>query len=332
MTVLANQKNLVKRLTSWIEKPISYKLNSIFKKFSNAIYQLLHPLIKKIYQSKLVDNKFARASIFDSAIPNTYLCSNGFFETFIVAAGDKGIARRVFVDREPFDFDKFEKVVQLPGTKHTKSLFIDIGANIGTICIPAIKRNVFSRAIAVEPEPKNFSLLLANIAVNDVTPKITVINTAIGEKDDQELSFELSKTNFGDHRIRNSNSDGSFDEINRDVIKIKSNTLDKTLNSMLLNPNDTLIWIDTQGYEGYVVHGADVTLSLHPPICLEFWPYGLKRSGCFQNLIDSLIKYGYTSFTDLEEDAGTIILDRKSLKYLYEKYGEEGNYTDILCI
>ena len=332
MTVIVDQKNLRGRLDTWLEKPLRYKFKSISTKVFLLIYQILFPLFKSIYKSKIVNNKFVSASIFDIAKPNTYLCCNGLYETFLVASGDKGIAKRVFIDKEPFDYEKVTKVIALLGPTHTKSLLIDVGANIGTICIPAVNRNIFQQAIAIEPEPKNYSLLLANIAINNLTNKIKSLNIALGESDNQELSFELSNSNYGDHRIRKSIENGFFDEMNREVIKIRSDTLDKILlNQKPLNPNDVLIWIDTQGYEGYVLSGGQNVLNLHPPICLEFWPYGLKRSGCFQNLIDALIKNGYSFFIDLEVSDEPISLSVESLNNLYNKYGEEGNYTDILC-
>ena len=40
-----------------------------------------------------------------------------------------------------------------------KDTFLDIGANIGVICIPAVKRGLVESANAVEPERKNFELL-----------------------------------------------------------------------------------------------------------------------------------------------------------------------------
>ncbi len=46
------------------------------------------------------------------------------------------------------------RAVSLLGRRGLTSL-IDIGANIGTICIPAVKCGLFDRAIAIEPEPLN---------------------------------------------------------------------------------------------------------------------------------------------------------------------------------
>ena len=47
-----------------------------------------------------------------------------------------------------------------------------------------------------------------------------------------------------------------------------------------VEPNEIgLAWIDTQGHEGHVLSGASRLIQANVPIVIEFWPYGLKRSG-----------------------------------------------------
>jgi len=58
----------------------------------------------------------------------------------------------------------------------------------------------------------------------------------------------------------------------------------------------TLLWIDTQGYEGHVLQGAQRILQRpigeRPMIVLEFWPYGLDRVDGFSRLIEYLQEFG----------------------------------------
>src|SRR5215831_4505481 len=44
-----------------------------------------------------------------------------------------------------------------------------------------------------EPEPRNYSLLSANIHINGLSDKIVAYNFALGRKDDEQLLLELSK-------------------------------------------------------------------------------------------------------------------------------------------
>lgn len=327
MTILAPQKNLIVRLISWLKKPLIYKFKSIVMKILFIFYKSLFPILK-VLKLLLFNNRLIRKITFDLATPNTFLLSNGSQEKFIVASGDKGIGQSVFVDRDPFDFQKMITVIDFLGIQHKRSLLVEIGANIGTICIPAIKRNYFQRAIAIEPDPQNYSLLLANIAINDLGAKITTHNIALGEKDDEILFFELSENNYGDHRIRKYSKEGFLGESKRKVIEIKSTTLDKIISE--LDPTEVLIWLDVQGFEGYVLYGSSNALSKKPPICLEFWPYGMERSGCYLHLKDALINNGYSFFYNLEKTESPIQLTQQTLDNLYNELGINGDYTDLL--
>ena len=251
-------------------------------------------------------------------------------ETFVISSSDMDIGRYTYINREPYDFDRVEKVFALLGHRRPKTLLIDIGANIGTICIPAVKRGLFTNAIAIEPDPLNYSLLLANINLNGLRDKIVAHNLALGQKDDEQLAFELSKTNFGDHRVQIRNDFDLYDEAGRKVITVKSQTFDNVVKSV--EPNETLIWIDTQGFEGHILCGAKKALHLQTPICCEFWPYGMHRSNCYPLFKKSLIQAGYNLFYDLNEGQSPIPFTSKSLDDLYERLGDRGAYTELLVL
>jgi hypothetical protein len=89
-----------------------------------------------------------------------------------------------------------------------------------------------------------------------------------------------------------------------------------------------LIWVDVQGYEGYVLAGATQWLAAGVPVCTEFWPYGLKRSGSFDML--KVAVGGYRGFYDLDNvDKLRPIGD---LDALYHAVGEDGSWTDVLFV
>jgi hypothetical protein len=60
-----------------------------------------------------------------------------------------------------------------------------------------------------------------------------------------------------------------------------------------INPNNVFLWIDVQGYEGFVLDGGRETLRYNPPLVMEFWPYALERSGCIELLKEIIIKANY---------------------------------------
>ena len=298
-------------------------------RFLACVYHLLLAIPRRIC-TRLFNYKILRRILFDIAEPDSLLISNGRIETFIVAASDKAIGGSVFINREPYDFDKVKAVVGLLDPNHKRTLLIDIGANIGTICVPAVKRGLFQRAIAIEPEPRNYSLLVANISINRLCDRIVPHNVALGQNNEESLTFELSADNFGDHRIRTNNNPGLFNEITRKTIEVKSETFNKVICDV--DSSTTLIWIDTQGFEGYVLSGASNALNNQTPICLEFWPYGMARSGCYSLLKEALVNNGYKIFYNLEGSSTPVPLSSQTLDDLYNRLGEQGTYTDLLVM
>ncbi|MBC8354922.1 MAG: FkbM family methyltransferase [Planctomycetes bacterium] len=161
---------------------------------------------------------------------------------------------------------------------------LDIGANNGVISIGMLATGEFERAIAVEPAPRNFSQLQGNVAANDFEERFTCLNFAASDGR-SELEFELSENNHGDHRVRSalpaSESRELFNESNRRVIKVPSDTIDSLLANLgdELSEQVSLVWIDVQGYEGFAFRGAADLLSKGVPVVSEIWPYGIERAG-----------------------------------------------------
>jgi FkbM family methyltransferase len=225
--------------------------------------------------SILLKIKIFKFFYFELLPKNYLLITNGARENYVVTTSDKIISKNLFIHNE-FDLNKLIKANTILKFSNKNSLIIDVGANIGSICIPAITRNIFSKAIAIEPNPFNFFLLSLNLKLNKVENKIHLINKAAGNFSNKLLTMELSKTNFGDHRIKSCNKNGIYNEKKRDFIKVHSDTLDSILHEKI--ESETLIWIDTQGFEGFVLEGSKKLINKGIPMVIEFWPYGLIQS------------------------------------------------------
>ncbi len=77
---------------------------------------------------------------------------------------------------------------------------LDVGANIGMICIALMLQNYFKRAIAFEPDPKNFRLLVKNVAQNGLENRIDCFPYALSSAAG-EAELELSPHNSGDNHL-----------------------------------------------------------------------------------------------------------------------------------
>jgi FkbM family methyltransferase len=254
-------------------------------------------------------------------------------ERYLVHCKDRAIGREVFLSGQ-FDFDKFTAALRLlaqhTGTQRVDVL-VDVGANIGTVCVPAVARGLVQQAIAIEPDPMNSRLLRINTLLNTVESRIVVHECALGERDGATLVLEQSSDNLGDHRISVSADDGAFGEASRLRIEVPSARLDSLVKPPPHNSN-MLIWMDTQGYEGFVLKGATSLLAAKIPLVSEFWPYGMKRANGYAAFRESIAHY--RGFIDLNasQTSGTL-RPMRELDELFQSLDiAKDSYTDILVI
>jgi FkbM family methyltransferase len=254
------------------------------------------------------------------------LCGGPPGETFLVNSRDHIIGRELFISGE-FDFEKFLLAWDLIATHRAETkpkLLIDVGCNIGTICIPAVARNYVEQAIAIEPDPENCRLLRANLELNAVAPQIALHCVAAGSADGEMLELELSPFNLGDHRIRTLRSDEHAVDSGRKSVVVSSAKLDTICSGQL--DADFIVWMDVQGFEGHVLAGSSETLRRRPPLVLEFWPGALSRTGGFELLKGSLA--AYSNFIDLA--APLRVRTVAELDLLFNEIGLGTAQTDIL--
>jgi FkbM family methyltransferase len=150
--------------------------------------------------------------------------------------------------------------------------YLDVGANIGLTTIP-LARNRSVKCVALEPEPTNFENLKNNVAVNCPFGNVEVTQIAVFDRS-TTVDFEIEKHNLGDHRIRLTDSPGSYEEQHRRVIRVPTATLDELAKDVQL---PLAVKIDTQGAEPFVFGGGGSTLAKADLIICEWWPYGMKR-------------------------------------------------------
>jgi FkbM family methyltransferase len=241
-------------------------------------YQSMKPLIKR--QERIKKKQWQR--ICASGDPYTLVSAR---ETFIVHTNDP-VGENIFLHGE-YDFDKLTLALQLLG-RSSINVLVDVGANIGSICIPAITRKIAQKAVAIEPEAVNFSLLTANVSINNVVADITCHQIALGPEDNQLVRLELSTDNFGDHRVTPTN--GAHRE--RPSTHVSSMRLDSIVPH--LNPHTDLIFMDVQGFEKFVLDGSTEAINARVPIVMEYFPEGIQEHCSLDNLLDVISPYsGY---------------------------------------
>lgn len=212
---------------------------------------------------------------------------------------------------------------------------IDIGANVGTVCIPLLLKGVFAKALAFEPEPRNYRYLARNIDQNQLTERVQAFQVALSSTVG-ELELEICEDNYGDHRIRTSGAVSSqfnqLDESGRRVIKVPVQTLDQTIQSLDIKPEQVdLLWMDVQGHEGHIFQGAGSLIASGVPIVFEFWPYGLKSAGLELEWFMEFVSTQFTYLWDLGAD-NPEAMPASDIRRLFEIFNSDNanDQTDVL--
>jgi FkbM family methyltransferase len=213
---------------------------------------------------------------------------------------------------------------------------IDVGANNGVTSIGMLQTGELAKAIAIEPEPRNFSLLQHNVMLNGLKDRMICLPYAASHQQDH-VPFALSDTNFGDHRVlahscsSNAGPAEIFHVSKRRIITVQSEQLDNlwtTCPEPFIH-NIALLWVDVQGYEGYVFMGAQSLLSTGIPVVSEIWPYGLQQAGMTQEEFCAIASRSWTHYW--------VWRRRKFVKYplhtldiFFDELGYDGGHDNVI--
>jgi FkbM family methyltransferase len=185
-----------------------------------------------------------------------------------------------------------------------RQMVIDIGANLGMIAIGFLVNDLFTKALAFEPDPYNYSLLLANVRQNGLDDRISCFGVALSAEDGT-AELELSASNYGDHRVRRipPPHGGFYREEKRRTIQVPVRSFDSIVATDQLPIEQAgLVWVDIQGHEGHLLRGARSLIRQGVPIVSEFWPYAIERSGMSIQEYTSLVTSNFSRYVHLLKD------------------------------
>lgn len=214
--------------------------------------------------------------------------------------------------------------------------FVDVGANIGTTTIPAVKMLGARHAIAIEPAADNCRLLRANIAANNLDGRVTVVQVALSDHAGEQ-HLEIGPDNSGDCRIRLTSDPGAIGESTWATERVSSATFDELCDTRDIGMADVgLVWMDTQGHEAHVLEGASCLLDSPVPVMAEYWPYGLRRAGALERL-HAIVAANYRVVLDVRasmESGRVEEVPASNVGALAERYDSEHHweYTDIALL
>ena len=188
-----------------------------------------------------------------------------------------------------FETDDIKRVGEyldnLRNSTSKRQLFADIGANIGTHSISALKEHGYAQLLAVEPSEQNHRLLTANLCLNGLITRATCVQAAASEHEGIGILFH-NPDNCGDYRLEYS-PQGLIDDRLERREQVRTINVYSLLSKHLqgIDPEDALCWIDTQGHEIPILRSLKPLVNRGVAVVMEFWPYGMEQQeGTFDQL------------------------------------------------
>ena len=172
-------------------------------------------------------------------------------------------------------------------------MVLDIGANLGTFCVPLARKIPKLKFHAFEPQRIVNYQLCANIIINSLD-NVQTYELALSNKDDQ-LSLVMpdyaKETNIGAFSIDGEVRSNEYECATTSV----TNKIDLVPLDLFAFSDVKLIKIDVEGHELEVLQGGLETIKAnnYPPIIFEAWTWKPWYQEKRKALIDYLKDLGY---------------------------------------
>jgi len=159
---------------------------------------------------------------------------------------------------EPYNWEP-EEYREVMATVARGDHFIDVGSFWGLFSLGAAKRvGPTGRVVAIEPGPRQSSILRSNIASNNFESVINCIDSVCADKIGERIDFFIDP--------EGSMVDSAVPNPERKTIAVSrtTTTIDALVSKFGLSPS--VIKIDVEGFEDLVLRGAQQTLEEYKPI------------------------------------------------------------------
>jgi FkbM family methyltransferase len=217
-----------------------------------------------------------------------------------------------------------QRVAPRPGA----TVFVDVGANVGTTTLYAARTGAFTKIVSVEPSPDNLHVLNLNVLANGLADVVHVAAAACGGEPGT-VELLQSSISAGDHRVRRS---GDIPATHQTVVEVPQRTLDEILETAGVKPSDVaLVWVDTQGHEPSVFAGGAGTVAGGAPFLVELWPEMYVQAGTLDGYLARLTG-AFRGYIDLREP-GEVEHPMGDLRGLVDRLlAERNGQTDLVLL
>jgi FkbM family methyltransferase len=266
----------------------------------------------------------AREAFFTSAGDVTpYVAVQAGDEIFFVATDDTGVGRRVFVRGKRRDMTTLAKGLAELAARGIQPppepVFVEVGANMGTTTVMALRRHGFATAVALEPSPQNIWLCRLNLVANGLEERVTLLPYAASNRA-EEMTLVIGGGNRGGHRVMSAGSDHPAQ-----AGSVRSVTLDGLVDDGTIDPARVgLVWCDAAGHDAYAVLGGARLVEARVPLIVNV-SGGIQ--GETRDAFVDLLTPHYAEIVELRKAQRTLPID--ALADLVAGYQHKG---DVLLV
>ena len=220
--------------------------------------------------------------------------------TFIASVKDRVIMPTMIRDGKVWSADEMHLFYRLAHEYYVlrddePGYFLDLGANIGTTSIYFRKKvDTNVEIVAFEPDDSNNKLLQINLLLNGLAGEAYVEAYGLSNRRENKVLYYDETNPGGTSLVRNSG--GTTSEAS--LISLDEYFAESGLDDAKIK----YIWIDTEGFEPFVIGGARNILRKRAiPLYMEFNPYLWNQQGLLQTMVDYLRESGYTDYILIQQ-------------------------------
>jgi len=159
-----------------------------------------------------------------------------------------------------------------------RTLFVDVGANIGTTCIPVVRASDCI-ALAIEPTSENYRLLKRNVHDNRLDDRIFLAKKAV-LSEPGKVRMRLSVDNPGSNYV-----DRLDAKAGQNYEEVEADTLTGILAAYGFNSEQVaFVWADIQGCEGELIASSGDLWSRGVALWAEIEPHSLEKQGTLDTI------------------------------------------------
>ena len=254
---------------------------------------------------------------------------------FLVSTEDVVVSRGLFAERRRGDGAMIARAlvaIEASGGVVPTGTFVDVGANLGTAAVAAVKAHGFERALAIEPAPATFSLLIANLLMNGLGGRVGARQLAVSDREGR-AELVLDRYNWGNHRLLRAGDPRDWPDPEAARAEVDVRSIDGLVESGdVVAGEEVMLWLDVQGPEGQVLAGAGALTGSGAAVVAELYPAQLREACGLELFLGAAGKH-YGRFADLGRRDDRGVPQARPIAELEALVGELGTgFTDILLL